>query len=64
MICIRSNHVLTHFFCRAFFCSATIVIHCASGKRAFKAQEILESEGYTNVLNAGTFANMKEILGQ
>lgn len=30
-----------------------IVIYCGSGKRANKALEVLKSQGYTNVVNAG-----------
>jgi phage shock protein E len=32
---------------------APVVVYCASGKRAAKAKEVLESKGYVNVLNAG-----------
>jgi phage shock protein E len=39
-----------------------IVIHCASGKRAAKAKQVLESQGYTNVLNAGGLADLVETM--
>lgn len=34
---------------------APIIIYCGSGKRARKAKEVLESKGYTKVLNAGSW---------
>jgi rhodanese-related sulfurtransferase len=34
---------------------APVVLYCASGKRAGKAQQVLTDLGYTNVLNAGAF---------
>jgi phage shock protein E len=34
---------------------ATVVIYCRSGRRAGKAKEVLESHGYSNVLNAGGY---------
>lgn len=33
--------------------SKEIVVHCRSGGRAQKAKEILEDNGFTNVINAG-----------
>jgi phage shock protein E len=38
--------------------SATILVYCASGKRAVKAKQVLESLGYTHVLNGGSLADM------
>jgi phage shock protein E len=38
--------------------NAPVVVYCASGKRAAKAKEVLESKGYGNVLNAGTFGGL------
>jgi len=35
--------------------SAPVVVYCASGKRAAKAKETLESQGYKYVFNAGGF---------
>jgi rhodanese-related sulfurtransferase len=35
--------------------SAPVILYCASGKRATKAQQVLIRLGYTNVLNAGGF---------
>jgi phage shock protein E len=34
---------------------ATVVVYCRSGRRAGKAKEVLESHGYSNVLNAGGY---------
>jgi phage shock protein E len=34
---------------------ATVVIYCRSGRRAGKAKEVLESHGYSHVLNAGGY---------
>jgi phage shock protein E len=38
--------------------NAPVVVYCASGKRADKAKEVLESKGYTNVLNAGGLGDL------
>jgi phage shock protein E len=38
--------------------NAPVVIYCASGKRAGKAKEVLESLGYANVLNAGGLGDL------
>lgn len=35
-----------------------IVVFCASGKRASGAKQVLESKGYTNVLNAGGLSDL------
>ena len=35
--------------------SAPVVVYCASGKRSAKAKEILQSQGYKYVFNAGGF---------
>ena len=35
--------------------SAPVIVYCASGKRSTLAKELLESKGYTNVLNAGGY---------
>jgi phage shock protein E len=37
---------------------APVVVYCASGKRAAKAKEVLESKGYVNVLNAGGLGDL------
>ena len=37
---------------------APVVIYCASGMRATKAKQVLESKGYTNVMNAGGLADL------
>ncbi len=36
-----------------------IVVYCRSGKRAGIAEETLRKAGFTNVLNAGGYENMK-----
>lgn len=38
--------------------NAPVVVYCASGKRASKAKEVLESKGYINVLNAGALGDL------
>ena len=53
--------IASHEFC-LFSLLATIVIHCASGKRAMTAKSILEEKGYTNVLNAGGYVDLKAML--
>ena len=37
---------------------APIIIYCRSGRRATKAKEVLESKGYTKVLNAGGWSDV------
>jgi phage shock protein E len=37
----------------------TIVVYCESGSRARMAQKKLEEMGYTNVINAGKFRELK-----
>jgi rhodanese-related sulfurtransferase len=37
--------------------TAPLVVHCASGKRANIAKQVLLSHGYTNVYNAGAYPN-------
>ena len=37
---------------------APILIYCGSGRRASKAKEVLESKGYTKVLNAGGWGDV------
>jgi phage shock protein E len=37
---------------------APVIVYCASGKRAAKAKEVLESKGYVNVLNAGGLGDL------
>lgn len=36
----------------------TVVLYCASGRRASKAKEILVSQGYQRVLNAGGYEDI------
>ena len=35
-----------------------VIVFCASGKRASNAKQVLESKGYTNVLNAGGLGDL------
>jgi phage shock protein E len=35
-----------------------VIVFCASGKRASAAKQVLESKGYTNVLNAGGLGDL------
>jgi phage shock protein E len=37
---------------------ATVVVYCKSGRRAYKAMQVLESQGYINVLNAGGYTDI------
>jgi phage shock protein E len=39
-----------------------IVVFCRSGMRSGQAKNILESNGYSNVVNGGTWNNVKQIL--
>lgn len=41
---------------------APVIVYCASGKRATKAKEVLESKGYKQVLNAGGYPGDLEFL--
>jgi phage shock protein E len=41
-----------------------IVIYCRSGRRAAKAQEVLQSSGYTNVMNAGGYDDIQAMRKQ
>jgi rhodanese-related sulfurtransferase len=43
-----------------FYFSVTIVLYCASGRRAAKAQAILLEKEYKKVLNAG---GLNDLLG-
>ena len=38
-----------------------IVVFCRSGNRSAQAKSILEKNGFTNVLNGGTWKQIKEI---
>ncbi|MDH5299800.1 MAG: rhodanese-like domain-containing protein [Gammaproteobacteria bacterium] len=38
--------------------NAPIVVYCAAGVRAGKAKDILESNGFTNVVNGGGYEDM------
>ena len=37
---------------------APVIVFCASGKRASNAKQVLENEGYMNVLNAGGLGDL------
>jgi phage shock protein E len=39
-----------------------IVLYCRSGRRAVKAKEILVGSGYTDVMNAGGYDDMMDLL--
>ena len=39
-----------------------IILYCRSGNRSGKALKILEENGYTNVINAGSINNASKIL--
>ena len=39
-----------------------IILYCRSGNRSGKALKILEENGYTNVINAGSVSNASKIL--
>lgn len=40
-----------------------IVVFCRSGNRSGQAQMILEDNGFTNVINGGTWLMVKEAIG-
>mmetsp|Transcript_23396 Transcript_23396/g.38725 ORF Transcript_23396/g.38725 Transcript_23396/m.38725 type:complete len:106 (-) Transcript_23396:430-747(-) len=42
--------------------TATIIVFCRSGRRAGKAKEMLQSKGYTSVLNAGGLSDLSAYL--
>jgi len=46
--------------CDALSCRllAPVVIYCASGRRASKAEEVLKKKGYARVYNAGGLRDM------
>ncbi|MCS7005675.1 MAG: rhodanese-like domain-containing protein [Cytophagales bacterium] len=39
-----------------------IVVFCASGNRSGQAKSILESNGFTNVINGGSWRNVEQFL--
>jgi len=41
------------------FADQQLVLYCRSGRRSGIAQEILEEEGFTNLVNAGGLADLK-----
>ena len=41
-----------------------IVVFCRSGNRSSQAQRILESNGFQNVINGGTWENVNQIVNQ
>ena len=42
----------------------SIVVFCRSGSRSGQAKSILESNGFQNVINGGTWQNVKQIVNQ
>lgn len=69
---IRTNHDWMHSTCSKDDCpelnvaaenmihdkQTPIVVHCATGKRAAKAVEVLKSKGYKDVVNAGAYDDL------
>jgi phage shock protein E len=41
-----------------------IIVFCRSGNRSGQAKLILEQNGFTNVVNAGTWQNVQSLLNQ
>jgi phage shock protein E len=41
--------------------NSEIVVYCRSGNRSGKAKQLLESKGYTHILNGGGIDNMMKI---
>lgn len=39
---------------------APVVLYCRSGRRSSAAQDLLQSLGYTQVINAGGYAQLRE----
>lgn len=42
----------------------SIVVFCRSGSRSGQAKSILESNGFQNVINGGSWQNVKQIVNQ
>lgn len=40
-----------------------IVVFCRSGNRSSQAKSILEQNGFQNVINGGTWSNVKQMVG-
>jgi len=63
LFCFFSVWTLTYYYpisfsALLFLSTATIIVFCRSGRRAAKAKEILQSKGYTHVLNAGGLSDL------
>jgi len=41
-----------------------IIVYCAAGGRAQAALQVLQSMGYTNVINAGGYASLRHLDGR
>ncbi len=41
-----------------------IVVFCRSGSRSGQAKDVLESNGFQNVINGGTWQNVNQIVNQ
>lgn len=44
--------------------NATIVLYCRSGRRSSMAQDALQAMGYSHVINAGGYQDLKRALKQ
>lgn len=44
--------------------TAPVLVHCAAGKRAAKAKQVLEDMGYECVVNAGGFAALQPFVAK
>ncbi len=42
----------------------TIVVFCRSGNRSGKAKDILEQKGFRNIVNGGSWQNVKKVIDE